>query len=159
MGNPVHVVSLVYRVRRILPGVLDSLSQCDLRREVEFVKKIMKSINVTEDDLVGVMKSLLRIQYTYRLYLYYYDGNFLNENSSFDPLDLSKGLIGDQQTEAKLSFRKELCHSRVISLSLSKISFKFSFDRSVWPELFISWQSDQRHRLTVPGGGQLRPRH
>ena len=119
MGNPVHVVSLVYRVRRILPGVLDSLSQCDLRREVEFVKKIMKSINVTEDDLVGVMKSLLRIQYTYRLYLYYYDGNFLNENSSFDPLDLSKGLIGDQQTEAKLSFRKELCHSRVISLSLS----------------------------------------
>ena len=69
MGNPIHVASLVYRVRRILPGVLTSLSQCDMRREVEFVKKIMKNVNVTEDDLVGVMKSLLRIQYTYRLYL------------------------------------------------------------------------------------------
>ena len=70
VGNPVHVVSLVYRVRRILPGVLDSLNQCNMRREVEFVKRVMKSVNVTEDDLVGVMKSLLRIQYTYRLYLY-----------------------------------------------------------------------------------------
>ena len=138
MGNPVHVVSLVYRVRRILPGVLASLSQCDMPREVEFVKKIMQNVNVTEDDLVGVMKSLLRIQYTYRLYLYYYDGNFLNENSSFDPLDLSNGLIGDQQTEARLSFRKELCPRKGISLSLSQISVEFRFDRSVWPKLFIS---------------------
>ena len=112
VGNPVHVVSLVYRVRRILPGVLDSLNQCNMRREVEFVKKVMKSINVTEDDLVGVMKSLLRIQYTYRLYLYYiimvtFSIIILD---SFDPLDLSRGLIGDQHTEARLSFRKELCH-------------------------------------------------
>ena len=83
VGNPVHVVSLVYRVRRILPGVLDSLNQCNMRREVEFVKRVMKSVNVTDDDLVGVMKSLLRIQYTYRLYLYhtYNYGNFLNYNS------------------------------------------------------------------------------
>ena len=81
MGNPVHVLSLVYRMRRILPRVLDSLSQCDMRKEVEFVKKIMKSVDVTEDDLVGVMKSLLRIQYTYRLYPCYYDENFFNYNS------------------------------------------------------------------------------
>ena len=67
MGNPVHVVSLVYRVRRTLQGVLGSLSQCDMRREGEWVEKIMKSVKVTEDDLVGVIKSLLRIQYTYRL--------------------------------------------------------------------------------------------
>ena len=52
-----------------------------MRKEVEFVKKIMKSVDVTEDDLVGVMKSLLRIRYTYRLYPCYYDGNFLNDNS------------------------------------------------------------------------------
>ena len=81
MGNPVHVLSLLYRMRRILPGVLDSLRQCDMRKEVEFVKKIMKSVDVTEDDLVGVMKSLLRIQYTYRLYPCYYDENFFNYNS------------------------------------------------------------------------------
>ena len=37
VGNPVHVVSLVYRMMRTLPRVLQSLSNCNMRTEVEFV--------------------------------------------------------------------------------------------------------------------------
>ena len=67
VGNPVHVVSLIYRMMRKLPRVLQSLTHCNRRTEVEFVTKLMKNVEVTEDDLVGGMLSLLRIQYTYRL--------------------------------------------------------------------------------------------
>ena len=91
VGNPIHVYGVIYRMVEKLPSVISGLQDCGMKEEVELVRtNILEKSKVTEADLVGAMQSLLRIQFTY----------------SLDPVELSQGLIGGHQTQARLSLRE-----------------------------------------------------
>ena len=67
VGNPLHVYGVIYRIIRKLPPVTGALQDCQMKEEVELVRKnILQAGEVTEADLVGAMQSLIRIQFTYR---------------------------------------------------------------------------------------------
>ena len=67
VGNPLHVYGVIYRIIRKLPPVIGALQDCQMKEEVELVRKnILQAGKVAEADLVGAMQSLIRIQFTYR---------------------------------------------------------------------------------------------
>ena len=68
VSNPVHVYSLTFRIINMLPRVIKSLDECDLKDEAYLIESMFfdGDDEITKFDLLGSMESLLRIQHTYR---------------------------------------------------------------------------------------------
>ena len=68
VSNPIHVYNLIYRIIKLLPGVIKSLDDCDLKDIAVHIERMFfdGEEEITKFDLIGSMESLLRIQHTYR---------------------------------------------------------------------------------------------
>ena len=71
VSNPIHVYSLIYRIIKLLPGVIKSMDICDLKDEAFHIESMFfdGDDEISKFDLLGSMESLLRIQHTYRFKL------------------------------------------------------------------------------------------